>query len=407
MASESPTHAVIDGTTEPPVKVKCYSIPSSASDMKYGGPSEVNDFDFTIICDEEKLAVHKAVLSRHSLFFRTFLEGPTCMKETQTNEMSLQALSRLTIKDIINFMYTDEINISLTSLDSLINAGSFLQMDHLVEKCTKWMCEKFTVGRYRSFMNTAQHYSLTTAAVTLNHLAAQQFLSLVEDQKLFLGLEKEELAAIVAHDCIRVNSERRLMSYIELWLAKRVRRTTPCNSTLTGEQEDTAGELLSKVRYCLMNRRELLLLSDVSHYPQSINTLIQSALSYHADFQSDKPLISTVQNRIRSDKASIVLVLDNGINERHEILACDGEHSEIFSLYSYAAFRNTCGVVTVDNRLYIVSVEDGLFDLNSAITLTCYDPCIRDERPLPSPCTQAKFIPSCKYYRSYKLYSNI
>ena len=391
--SSRPERPQSDELEGPPAKYKTLqaSVNSSSLENSSNGLS-----DFVIINDGQRYPVHKAVLSKYSDYFNALIEGATCMVESQTNEVRLQGISELAVNAVVKYMYNGTVQLCWSDIDDILYAASYLQMKSLIDECSEWLSKDFQLTNYRERVELARKYCLTSALAALNQELAKHFLELTNCRDLYFDLEADELIEMVSHDCLEVRSERELLLLLEQWLANSGAvpgyRST-CN--YPSDQEDVVARLLSNVRFRMMSLKELQPLTFASHYPSEVNSLIQSAIVYHNNFPAMKPIESTDQNRMRSTKPSLVIVLENGVNKGHEILAChlSGNVTQTYSLYADTANQKTCAAVTVDNCLYTISLEHyGGFDEDSTITLRCFDPCIGDQRLLP--CPELQVIPS-------------
>ncbi|XP_067942945.1 kelch-like protein 2 [Watersipora subatra] len=374
---------------EPPLKSKTMRSAQLSEDCLSNGRT-----DFIIISHGCKYPVHSSVLIEHSDYFKALLEGTTCMRESQMNQVCLEGIDEMAIKAVIDFIYTGRVEISPGNLDDLLNASSHLQIASLIDRCSSWLTSSFDLEHYETLAELATKYCLTQALESFTRQLAEHFLDLTRQSSLYLGLELLQLIDIVSQDCLAVGSEYELLSLLETWLSHK-KEDFEIDHNMVEEQEAMAVRLLSNVRFGLMSLDALQELQHRSHYPPAITSLITSALRSHENFPSVKPNDSTVQNRIRSREPSLVIVLASSGNKKHEILACRQKAgvTEMYSLYTDAVQHKTCGAVTIDNCLYTISLEHyGGFDHDAFIRLKCFNPAIGDQRPLA--CPELQVIPA-------------
>jgi len=239
---------------------------------------------------------------------------------------------------------------------------------------------------WAELLNIANSFTLPAVSTYVEDTLARRFEEFIETS-WFLDTDEDVLERVTARDCLVVRSERYLLTQIDRWIGAAPRPIT----------ELTGLSVLETVRFGLMSSDELRpLLRRTRPYHSRIRTLIESALRYHADFSNGTLVKPSVQNRIRSVEPCIVLVLEGGMNQSYELVACQslaGARGKFYSLYTDAAHHRTCGVVTLDNYLYIISLEHyGGFDHDSSVMLNCFDPRACNQRLLPAPHTQV--VPS-------------
>lgn len=349
--------------------------------------------------------VHRNIITKHSHYFNALLEGATNMKEAQSKHIELKDSQLSYVRAAIDCMYSREFEISLDSIQGLIDVASLLQIDSLIEKCSEWMKCQFSLINVMLLNEIACTYSMDDVIDSLASQLAVIFDTAVHNCVLMFQMKQDFLKRVISKDCLQIRSERYLLSQMEKWLRmpqSERQQLTYCQRESHANHHDYRYDVLKHIRFCLMSHSELMLLQQ-SDYPNGIQELIKSAIEYHAAFTGLRPVKSSVQSRIRCLTPSLVIALQSG-NGAHvqEIIACTTPSKEstltnTFSLHISAALHKVCGVATLDNMLYMVSFENyGGFDYDSVVRLSCYDPCIGQQRPLPSPNTQ--YVPPGKHF---------
>jgi len=69
------------------------------------------------------------------------------MRETRTNTVHLQEVTNTALTAAVNFMYTGNIEFTWDNIISLLNVGSHLQMDSLLELCQDFLKHCFSLTR--------------------------------------------------------------------------------------------------------------------------------------------------------------------------------------------------------------------------------------------------------------------
>uniref|UniRef100_A0A6V7HZT4 BTB domain-containing protein n=1 Tax=Bracon brevicornis TaxID=1563983 RepID=A0A6V7HZT4_9HYME len=94
-----------------------------------------SDFaDVTFIVDKQRIRAHKPILIARNLVFKAMFENES-MLESQTGEVEIKDLSSAVLKEMLLYMYTDEIEDRSVAMELLAAAQKY-QMEGLKAKCS-------------------------------------------------------------------------------------------------------------------------------------------------------------------------------------------------------------------------------------------------------------------------------
>lgn len=340
-----------------------------------------DDGVFTILSRSSSYKVQRSVLSKESLYFKQLLEGPTSMSESQTNQIELKTLDDSVLESIIDFMHENTLDITWDTVELLLSSATYFLMDRLTDHCVAFLEENFTFEVMNEVLDMGDKYGLPQIIEFVEEKIAAKFQEFSLSD-YYPGLELEMLQNVIKRDDLAIESEKQLFDCLR-------RRLSDSNCS-----SDTAEKMYENVRFCLMNSTELnQVCQTIASLPTSIRQLVISAQDYHQGLSTGACLLvrKDIQNRLRHRPPSLILVSEGGWQNNHELVACRESEDSItpIMLYSGTAHHRTCGTVTVDNCLYILSMKFiGGFDHNSAIELTRFDPRTCKEHTMPSPPAQ-------------------
>jgi hypothetical protein len=99
--------------------------------------------DVTIRCEEEEFRCHRAILAAHSEFFKTIF-AQTGFKEGASREVKVKDISRTTLKEVLNYVYSDCFD-EKTDIPALFDAAHLYGIKGLVLRCENTQTNALTI----------------------------------------------------------------------------------------------------------------------------------------------------------------------------------------------------------------------------------------------------------------------
>jgi len=169
--------------------------------------------DITIICENSRFNAHKVVLAARCPYFKAlFTSG---MRESQMTEVKLTSTPADMWSKILDYMYTEEIEITPENVKDIIWVANRFQIDSLCKKCIQFLRSRLApenVVNIRKFADWLGYIELKTVATTM----LSDHFETVINQDEFLSISCPELIEILQIDFLRVRSE-----YVILYAALR------------------------------------------------------------------------------------------------------------------------------------------------------------------------------------------
>lgn len=370
MSSNAPCDARKRHTEEEALTEKLTKVHKPNAEPSSNGSEQY----ITIKCDDNVYQIKKNLLSQNSVYFQQLLEGPTQMKESQTNEIELKGVQADALNFAIQFIHGEEIKISWENIEELLDVSSHLLIEGLIDECSSFLLESFNPLTYQDVVDLSKQFSLVELYKQLKQAIADRFHEFTIPSALH-KLEAEFIQHAVYQDSLDVTSELALFNIVMEWLANQEKVA-----------DDIKEKLLTSVRYCLMSADELENIHKNHQLPSSVTSLVSTALQYHQDldFKYSIPIRVDIQNKMRHTKPTLILVSEGSWSQNYEILACEqsfsGSHDKPqetlpHTLYRGVPHHRTCGAVSIDNCLYVLSLHSvGGFDHNASVELYRFDP---------------------------------
>ncbi|XP_065058924.1 uncharacterized protein LOC135686582 isoform X2 [Rhopilema esculentum] len=161
-------------------------------------------FDVEIITCDGSVKSHKIVLASISPFFRAaFSPLHQLSNEVGSNKIDLQIFSTLTVKKILQYVYTKKIELEGSEIEDLVIAANFLQMPSLETICSEFIFENFDKLNIIEMYDFASSRSLIILDCTCQAYIAGSF-SQLSNSGLILQLSVDQFENILKRDDLLV-----------------------------------------------------------------------------------------------------------------------------------------------------------------------------------------------------------
>ncbi|XP_029475707.1 kelch-like protein 3 isoform X2 [Rhinatrema bivittatum] len=160
--------------------------------------------DASLVVGGRCFPCHRVVMAAVSPYFQAMFSSP--LKESRDGEVQLQDVSPSVIQDVLTYIYTGQVMLTLHTAEQLFSTASRLQVLPLLDHC----CRFFV--RSLSLQNCLEIYALAFShnKQCLLHVAltyVSQNLCQISEEEDFLHLDLPTLISIISSDSLVVSSE--------------------------------------------------------------------------------------------------------------------------------------------------------------------------------------------------------
>ncbi|KAI1899733.1 hypothetical protein AGOR_G00064800 [Albula goreensis] len=294
----------------------------------------------------ENFPVHRIIMASASDYFKAMFTGG--MREQEQKVIKLHGVSGTGLRNIIDFIYTARITLSLGCLQDTLEAASFLQVLPVLGFCKELLSSEVTIENCVEVGRIASDLLLEEVQAYINEFVCQNFTELVKSKKHVL-LSESSIVYALSSDSLKGFSEMELFRVARAWL----------EHDPEARREHTFS-LMKCIRFPLMSPAELLQISQEDDGMLRANTACVNLLLEASNYQMMpflQPALQTERTHIRSD-ATHLLALGGVMRQQlvvsKELRLYDEEAQAWRALQPMDVPRYQHGVALIGNFLYIV-----------------------------------------------------
>ncbi|XP_034042660.1 kelch-like protein 9 isoform X2 [Thalassophryne amazonica] len=311
-----------------------------------------------ILCDvilvpgdcNETFPVHRIIMASASDYFKAMFTGG--MREQEMREIKLHGVTKLGLKNIIDFIYTSRVNLNMFNLQDTLEAANFLQVLPVLNFCNQLLSSEITVDNCVEVERIAADLLLEDVQLNIGEFVSQNLAALVESGR-YLQLSEKSLASALSSNSINGFSEMELYQVARGWLD----HDPP-------KRRSSVYNLMRHIRFPLMSPSELI---QISHDDEegdnslmrsetaSVNLLLEASNYQMMPFL--QPVLQTERTQIRSN-ATHILALGGVMRQQlvvsRELRLYDEKTSHWRALKPMEVPRYQHGVALLGGFLFIV-----------------------------------------------------
>ncbi|XP_010878570.2 kelch-like protein 9 isoform X2 [Esox lucius] len=297
--------------------------------------------------------VHRVIMASASDYFKAMFTGG--MREQEMKTIKLHAVSKTGLKNIIDFIYTSRLRLSMADLQDTLEAANFLQVLPVLGFCNDLLSTEITVDNCLEVEHIAGELLLEDVQAHIVQFVCQNLSALLQSGR-YLQLSESSMSNALASDSLKGFTEMELYRVARSWIDHEPSTRLPA-----------AHSLMRHVRFPLMTPTELLQISQEDEEREDSggalmrsNTACVNLLLEASNYQMMpflQPSLQTERTRIRSD-ATHLLALGGVMRQQlvvsRELRLYDEDSGHWRALKPMEVPRYQHGVALVGGFLYIV-----------------------------------------------------
>ncbi|XP_061047554.1 kelch-like protein 2 isoform X2 [Eubalaena glacialis] len=310
--------------------------------------------DVTIVAEDMEISAHRVVLAACSPYFHAMFTGE--MSESRAKRVRIKEVDGWTLRMLIDYVYTAEIQVTEENVQVLLPAAGLLQLQDVKKTCCEFLESQLHPVNCLGIRAFADMHACTDLLNKANTYAEQHFADVVLSEE-FLNLGIEQVCSLISSDKLTISSEEKVFEAVIAWV----------NHDKDVRQEFMA-RLMEHVRLPLLPREYLVQLMVVvgGQAPKAI----RSVECY--DFKEERwhQVAELPSRRCRAGMvymAGLVFAVGgfNGSLRVRTVDSYDPVKDQWTSVANMRDRRSTLGAAVLNGLLYAVGGFDGSTGLSS------------------------------------------
>ncbi|OBS63537.1 hypothetical protein A6R68_07945 [Neotoma lepida] len=311
-------------------------------------------FDVVLVVEGRHIEAHRILLAASCDYFRGMFAGG--LKEMEQEEVLIHGVSYNAMCQILHFIYTSELELSLNNVQETLVAACQLQIPEIIHFCCdflmSWVDEENILDVYR----LAELFDLNRLTQQLDTYILKNFVAFSRTDK-YRQLPLEKVYSLLSSNRLEVSCETEVYEGALLY-----------HYSLEQVQADQISlheppKLLETVRFPLMEAEVLQRLHDKLG-PSPLRDTVASALMYHRN-ESLQPSLQGPQTELRSDFQCVVGF--GGIHSTPSTILSDqakylnpllGEWKHFTA--SLAPRMSNQGIAVLNNFVYLIGGDNNV-----------------------------------------------
>ncbi|XP_078700744.1 kelch repeat and BTB domain-containing protein 2-like isoform X1 [Branchiostoma floridae x Branchiostoma belcheri] len=286
--------------------------------------------DVVLEVEDRRFPCHRLVLSAASHYFRAMFTSD--MAERHQNTVVLQGLDADMFEEILSYIYSGTLHVSLDRVQPLYQAADLLQMDYVRDTCSSYMAMNVEGSTCVDLYKFADVFMVEVVLKACLEYICQHFVE-VSSSEEFSSLSVDQLTEIISQDKLEVKEETRVWEAVVRWVQH--------------SREDRLQHLPSILPHIRFN----LLTSD--------NT---AAILEHPLVREDPGSSEVIRNVVHTNQkprlamTTEMVLLRHEVNGKKMLWMNPGEGKYIRCDYDQPVCPYR-GVVTCDNEIYGLATD--------------------------------------------------
>ncbi|ELU14031.1 hypothetical protein CAPTEDRAFT_109893, partial [Capitella teleta] len=172
--------------------------------------------DITLLLpDDSTISCHKLVLVASSSFFETMFHSG--MKESIDKYIKLEFSDADTIRKLVEFIYSGEINVNEDNVQTLVAASEFLLMRDLKAYCEDFLTTLIRSSNHQELCTFGKKFNLKNLLSSAHDFYLSHFMEFVE-KPAFEALTEEQLVEVISDDRLNAENEDIVFTSVVRWV---------------------------------------------------------------------------------------------------------------------------------------------------------------------------------------------
>ncbi|KAM7042289.1 kelch-like protein 3 isoform 2-T2 [Acridotheres tristis] len=307
--------------------------------------------DVVIVAETVEMEAHRVVLAACSPYFCAMFTGD--MSESKAKKIEIKDVDGQTLRKLIDYIYTAEIEVTEENVQVLLPAASLLQLMDVRKNCCDFLQSQLHPTNCLGIRAFADVHACTELLQQANAYAEQHFPEVMLGEE-FLSLSLDQVCSLISSDKLTVSSEEKVFEAVISWI----------NYEKESRLEHMA-KLMEHVRLPLLPRDYLVQTVEEEALIKNNNTckdFLIEAMKYHLLPLDQRQLIKNPRTKPRTPVSlpKVMIVVGGQAPKAIRSVECyDFEEERWDQVAELPSRRCRAGVVFMAGSVYAVGGFNG------------------------------------------------
>ncbi|XP_014902577.1 kelch-like protein 3 isoform X1 [Poecilia latipinna] len=302
--------------------------------------------DVQLVAGSVEVPAHRVVLAACSPYFCAMFTGD--MSESKAQQVEIREVDGQTLRKLVDYIYTAEIEVTEDNVQVLLPAASLLQLMDVRQVCCEFLQSQLHPTNCLGIRAFADLHTCTQLLSQAHAYAEQHFSEVVQSEE-FLGLSLQQVSSLISSDRLTVSTEEKVFEAMISW----IKYDKPTRL-------EFMPKLMEHVRLPLLSRDYLVKIVEEEALIKNNNTckdFLIEAMKYHLLPADQRHLIKTDRTRPRTPVSipKVMIVVGGQAPKAIRSVECyDFQEDRWYQVADLPSRRCRAGVVSVAGRVYAV-----------------------------------------------------
>ncbi|XP_065814889.1 kelch-like protein 3 isoform X2 [Labrus bergylta] len=302
--------------------------------------------DVQLVAGSVEVPAHRVVLASCSPYFCAMFTGD--MSESKAHQVEIREVDGQTLRKLVDYIYTAEIEVTEDNVQVLLPAASLLQLMDVRQVCCEFLQSQLHPTNCLGIRAFADLHTCTQLLNQAHAYAEQHFTEVVQGEE-FQGLSLQQVCGLIASDKLTVSTEQKVFEAMIAW----IKHDKPARL-------EHMPKLMEHVRLPLLSRDYLVQIVEEEALIKNNNTckdFLIEAMKYHLLPADQRHLIKTDRTRPRTPISipKVMIVVGGQAPKAIRSVECyDFQEDRWYQVADLPSRRCRAGVVSMAGCVYAV-----------------------------------------------------
>lgn len=162
-----------------------------------------------------RICAHRHIVSALNPFFAAMFQTP--MKEMESREVTLTGIDGDSLKGLVDFCYTGDIEIKEENVEGLLAAATQLQFAEVAQRCSNLLLDNLSTSNCLGILSAAHLYHLPELMSVSKQFACDHFKEVSKEDE-FAAMSFDHFEELMDRDDLSVDCEEDVFHTIFRWV---------------------------------------------------------------------------------------------------------------------------------------------------------------------------------------------